>query len=341
MDNTEFVILPNAPTIPGLRFRPWHDVHDYQQIAAVREGSREWDRVDLLSAREDVPTAEDVASTFPESVVRDSPDLLLTEIDNQIVGYNHVFWRWAEATGVRVYLHLGYLLPHWRGKGIGKCMLHWAQQRIRAIAADEQSSGQTTFATNVSTTEREADALMQHEQYTAVRRLSDMVLQPLNQSPPVSLPTAVTLRSIEPGHYRAVYRAWKDAFADLWTSTVESEEDYQEFKADNIDVPNFDPALCHVAWVDDDVVGFVLSRIHKGVGTIPEVAVRKAWQRRGIAQGLMIHALNVLHARGMAQVRLFTDADDGQGARSLYERVGFREVKQHIFYRKPFTSDTL
>jgi ribosomal protein S18 acetylase RimI-like enzyme len=51
----------------------------------------------------------------------------------------------------------------------------------------------------------------------------------------------------------------------------------------------------------------------------------------------MIEALNALHTRGMAQVRLFTDADDGQGARSLYERVGFREVKQHIFYRKPFT----
>lgn len=341
LDKTEFVVLPNALPIPGLRFRRWHDVHDYQQMAAVREGSREWDRVDLLSAREDVPTAQDVAATFPESVVRDSPDLLLAEIDNQIVGYNHVFWRWTEATGVHVYLHLGYLLPQWRGKGIGTCMLHWAQQRIRAIAAEEQSSGQTTFATNVSTTEREADALMQYEQYAAVRRLSDMVLQPLKPLSPLRLPTAVTYRSIEPGHYRAVYRAWKDAFSDLWTSTAESEDDYQEFKSDNIDVPNFDPALCHVAWFDDEVVGFILTRIHKGVGTIPEVAVRKAWRRRGIAQGLLIQALNVLQARGMAQVRLFTDADNGQGARSLYERVGFREVKQHIFYRKPFTAEAL
>ena len=341
MDTTALVTLPNAPTIPGLRFRRWQDVRDYQQMAAVREGSREWDRVDLLSAREDVPTAEDVAATFPEADVRSSPDLLLAEIDNQVVGYNHVFWRWTEITGVRVYLHLGYLLPHWRGNGIGRCMLHWAQQRIHTIAADEQPAGQTTFATNVSTTEREADMLIQHEQYIAVRRLSDMVLQPLNQSPLMPLPTAVTLRLIEPSHFRAVYRAWKDAFADMWTSTVESEEDFQEFKADNFDVPTFDPTLCYVAWVDDDVVGFVLSRIHKGVGTIPEVAVRKAWQRRGIARGLMIHALNAFHTRRMAQVRLFTDADDGQGARSLYEQVGFREVKQHIFYRKAFISETL
>jgi mycothiol synthase len=341
MDTIEFVSLPNTPAILGLRFRRWHDVTDYQQMAAVREGSREWDRVDVLSAREDVPTTEDVAASFPEQEVRGSLDLLLAEIDNQVIGYNHVFWRWTEVTGVRVYLHLGYLLPHWRGKGIGSCLLHWAQQRIQTIAAADQPSGQTTFATNVSTTEREADALMQHEQYTAVRRLSDMVLQPVTQLPLVALPPAVTLRVFESSQERAIYRAWKDAFADMWTSKVESDADYQEFKADNFDVPTFDPALCHVAWVDDTVVGFVLSRIHKGVGMIPEVAVRKAWQRRGIARSLMIQALNTLQARGMAQVRLFTDADDGQGARSLYERVGFREVKQHMFYRKAFSFEIL
>ena len=205
MDTTEYVSLPSAPAIPGLRFRRWHDIGDYQELAAVREGSREWDRVDVLSAREDVPTAEDIAASFPEEELRGSSDLLLAEIDDQVIGYNHVFWRWTEVT----------------------------------------------------------------------------------------------------------------------------------------DVPTFDPELCQVAWVDDDVVGFVLSRIHKGVGMIAEVAVRKVWQRRGIALSLMIPALNALHARGMAQVRLFTDADDGQGARRLYERVGFREVKQHIFYRKPFVSDTL
>jgi ribosomal protein S18 acetylase RimI-like enzyme len=35
-------------------------------------------------------------------------------------------------------------------------------------------------------------------------------------------------------------------------------------------------------------------------------------------------------------VRLFTDTVNGQGARGLYEAFGFREAKQHIFYRKPF-----
>src|SRR6266487_4430920 len=95
MDKVEIIALHNA-AIPGLRFRRWHDAQDYQQMAAIHEGSREWDRVDPLSARERVPTAENLASTFPESDLRDNRDMLLAEIDQQIVGYNQVIWRWTE-----------------------------------------------------------------------------------------------------------------------------------------------------------------------------------------------------------------------------------------------------
>jgi hypothetical protein len=54
MNKVEIMTLHNA-AIPGLRFRRWHDAHDYQQLAAVQEGSREWDRVDPLSARKGIP----------------------------------------------------------------------------------------------------------------------------------------------------------------------------------------------------------------------------------------------------------------------------------------------
>lgn len=335
MDAAEMIRLSDAPPISGLRFRRLRGAADYPAMAAVHEGARVWDRVDPLSARESVPGAEDMAAMFPEAETRDSPDLLLAEVDGCVVGYNHVLWRWNEVTGLRVYLHLGYLLPDWRGKGIGTALLHWAQERIRAIAAAERHPGPTTFATNVSSTEREADLLMRHDGYVAVRRMSDMVLEPLCLASLPPLPDGVTLRPFEPAHGRALYQTWKDAFAGVSTSTAESEDDYQQFVADYLHEPGFDPALCKVAWADDQLVGFVLARIGRGVGTIAEVAVHRAWQRRGIARGLMLAALNAVHERGCTQARLFTDADDGQGARSLYERLGFREVKQHIFYRKP------
>ncbi len=144
-------------------------------------------------------------------------------------------------------------------------------------------------------------------------------LEPLRAVAPAPNPPGVTLKPIEPEDYRAVYRAWKEAFAGIWTSTPESEADYQRFLANNIGVPDRDPALYQVAWIDGEVAGLVFACIQRGTGTIPEVAVRPAWQRRGIARALLAAALQGLYDRGMTQVRLATDAADGRGARSLYE----------------------
>ena len=56
-------------------------------------------------------------------------------------------------------------------------LLHWSQVRIRAVAAEERPVATATCATNVTTTEREADALVRREGYTDVRRLTDMLLE--------------------------------------------------------------------------------------------------------------------------------------------------------------------
>ena len=171
--------------------------------------------------------------------------------------------------------------------------------------------------------------------YTAVRCLSDMTCESIAHQIRASLPAAIDLRPLETGHHRAIYATWKDAFAGMLTSTPVSEADYQEFVESTFQAPDFDPTLCRIAWAGDQVAGFVISRLRCGIAVIPEVAVRKRWQRQGIARALMSEVVRTLNERGVLQIRLFTDADDGQGARSLYESLGFRELKQHRFYRKP------
>jgi mycothiol synthase len=320
--------------LPGLAFRHFATPDDYAAMLAIRIDSAAHDQIDPRSSREGLPTEADLRATFPEATMPGHPDLLLVSMDDQLIGYNHVLWRWTEITGVRVYLHLGYLLPAWRNKGIGSAMLQWAQQRIRMIAADEQADDRATFATNVSSTELEADALIQQAGYTAVRRLSDMAMAIPPHLTLHSLPSGVEIRPVEPEHHRAIYRAIKDAYRDIWTSTPETDEDYQEFLADYVDTAAYDPALWQIAWAGQEAVGVVISRIHEDVGHIAEVEVRQKWQRQGIARALLQRALQQLHSRGIDQARLYTDADNGQGARSLYESLGFRELKQHIFYRK-------
>ncbi len=59
---------------------------------------------------------------LPEQQALANPDLLLATVHDQVIGYNHVLWRWTEITGIRVYLHLGYLLPAWRNQGIGQAI---------------------------------------------------------------------------------------------------------------------------------------------------------------------------------------------------------------------------
>lgn len=100
-------------------------------------------------------------------------------------------------------------------------------------------------------------------------------------------------------------------------------------------MPGFDSVLCPVAWSRDEVVGLVLCRLHKGEGFILDVAVRKAWQRRGIARALLTRCISRLYTRGIRHARLYVDAENDQ-ARRLYKCVGFKVVKEHLHYQKQF-----
>lgn len=337
MTDIEQSSFPGAPTIAGLRFRRLEDESDYQGMADVRVGCVKQDRIDVQSPREGLPTAAELAGAFPLHDMRSDPDLLIVTMNETVIGYAHVVWRWTEVTGERVYLHLGYLLPEWRGLGIGSAMLRWSQGRIIEIAmADRLLEGRATFATNVSSTESEAARLVEDEGYTVVWQLSDMILEPVMPVSPSPFPVGIDRRTVRQDQHRAIYHACKDAYARIWTSTPPSEEDFGAFVRDNFTDDVFDPGLCEIAWSGDDVAGLVLCRARNGVGVIAEVAVRPLWQRHGIARALMLEALGTLHQRGVSQARLFTDAGDHQGARSLYEQLGFRESKRHAFYRKPF-----
>lgn len=335
LSGTTQVPITDAPTVPGLGFRRLRDSDDHAGIAAVRTGSVDHDRIDVQSPREGLPTAADLAGIFSLAEMRDHPDLLIVTINDRIIGYAHVLWRWTEVTGERVYLHLGYLLPEWRGKGIGSSMLHWSQTRIRAITAVDRHDGPQTFATNVSSTESEAANPVKEEGYAIVWQLADMILELGASVPRYPLPAGIECRPLIHDHFRPIYHAWKDAFAHIWTSTPPSDEDLQAFVRDNFAHADFDPTLCDIAWVKDEVVGLVLCRITNGIGMIAEVAVRPHWQRQGIARALLARSLGTLQRRNVAQARLFTDAEDHQGARSVYQQFGFRESKRHAFYRKP------
>lgn len=325
----------DTPNNSGPKFRQYAGPEDCPGMAAVREGSRQRDRIDICSPREAIPTAEELASDLA-SVEPGTRDVLIVEIEGQIVGYDHVLWRWTEEDGAWVGLHLGYLLPEWRGRGIGQAMVRWAQGRLREIARAEAAGNRAVFATNVSTTESQADALIRAEGYSEVKRLSDMTLDDLSALPEAELPAGLSLRLPQPEHYLPIYAAYRDAWGGSPSAAIESTADYQAFLDENVRTSRFDPTLWQVAWDGNTVAGIVTAILQSRgtVGEIPEVAIRRSWKRRGLGRALMIGELRALRDRGVSQVRIITNAANLHGAKTLYESLGFREVKQHVLFRK-------
>lgn len=327
-------VLPIANGI-SVEFRRLRSPDDYVGMAHVRTDSIEHDKVDLQSAREGVPSVDDLAVIFPLQNMVGHPDLLIATVDDRIIGYAHVCWRWTETTGERVYLHLGYVLPSWRKQGIGAAMVAWSRGRIRELAVADEHDGPMSLASNASSSEVEASVLLQESGYSVARELSDMVTDLDTTIIIPTLPDTVEVRTLVPKHYRAVYEAYKDAVSPMWTTTMMSDADLREFITENFEGEGFDQTLCHVAWVGDEVVGYTLCRKKLGIGVLGEVGVRRSWQRQGIGRSLLARSLEMFQYQGLPRARLFTDAADGLGARSLYESFGFRESKRHLLFRQP------
>ncbi|HEX6122823.1 MAG TPA: GNAT family N-acetyltransferase, partial [Ktedonobacterales bacterium] len=150
-----------------------------------------------------------------------------------------------------------------------------------------------------------------------------------------ALPSDMETRPVLPAQYPAIYALFRDAWAGQFGTLADDAAGYEEFLDDTVRMAGSDPALWQVAWHGAEAVGAVVGRAAQGQGYVEYVATRKAWQRQGIAGALLADVLRAFAARGLRAARLYTDAEDGQGAKTLYERAGFRTTTEHLLYRKP------
>src|SRR5579884_2547338 len=278
--------LAGALAVEGLAFRRFRGAEDYPALLSVRESARERDGLDPLSAREPLPTYDDIARAF-DNVAPGSPDVLIGEVAGDVVGYSRVV-EWTEEDGTRVYLTRGWVRPQDRGRGIGSAMLAWAEARARErAAAHPEAAARFVYAANASTTERDATALMLDNGYTVVRRLSELRLGDDALPDVPALPAGVAQRPVVPERLRAIYDVWKAAFAGHWGQIPASAEDYAKFLADYAEGSGCDTALWRVAWHGDVAVGLVICSTRGPAAFVDQVGVRPEWQRRGIARALL------------------------------------------------------
>ena len=90
----------------------------------------------------------------------------------------------------------------------------------------------------------------------------------------------------------------------------------------------FDPAGFFLAIEDEQIVGFVWTKIHQGlvqqepIGELFVVGVDPDHAKHGIGRALSTEAINYFVAKGLKKSMLYVDADNLNGL-SLYTKLGF------------------
>lgn len=320
--------LERLSRIPDVSFRLGRGEEDAPAYVALQHACQSIDGIDAFSTLEALPTVEETTADFAS---RDPQQMLVAEADARMIGCVKTTW-WEEEDGAWLFLHAGRVLPEWRGKGLGTTFVCWAEHQLRERAGIYPTRGKGTFGANASSTETSATELLLNEGYAVYYTSAQMEFTSFPHLQQLPLPEGFEIRTALPEQYRTIWEAARRHWAGLTkVSAVPTEEDYQEFL--RLIAP--DPALLVVIWHDGQPVAIAQGRIAQDTGIVDDVVVSPAYKRRGLAQAMLTECLLLLRERGVKRIRLHTDASNRHGAKSLYEKLGFRVVKLFPRYRKP------
>jgi mycothiol synthase len=332
----ESINLPDAPALPGLVFRSFRGESEYPAMVDVFNDAA------VVDKTEEIYTIETLSNDYAHLTNCDlSTDMLMAEVDGALVGFARVWW-WVNDAGERLYGLNCQVHSPWRGKGIGRALLRWQENRARQIAAAHPTTEPRYFQTFTLDTMPARLTLLESEGYAPIRYGFMMVRPNLADAPDEwPLPEGVETRPAQPEHMRAIWEAMDEAFRDHWGHRPGSEEDYQGF----ISWPDTQPRLWQVAWdtQTNEVAGMVLNSIFSkenetfGLkrGWTDPIFVRRPWRRKGLARALIMRSLKVLRDEGMTDAALGVDADNPNKALHLYESCGYRPVRRSFTMRKP------
>ena len=314
-----YLTLPDAPVIPGLAFRLFQGAVDFPAIEAVRKSVQAVDGDIWLPGPD----------TDPDPVCNPVHDCLIVEVDDQMIGYTWLTW-WSEPD-VELFLHLGWLVPEWRRKGIGRAILRWQEQRLRQIAQTQPTTKPCVFGGNADENQPGNRALLLSEGYrvafTFVWMNCQLPTDPIELTP---LPAGLEIRPVEREQLPAIYAANVEAFSESPASL----DTYETWLRD-LGEPDLDTSLWVVAWDGDQIAGYVISTSDAAGAHTPWVATRRPWRRRGLGKALMTRMLRRCQERGMTQADIGTRVENPGNSLHLYESVGYQIVSHHPRYRKP------
>lgn len=315
-----------------LVLRPFRGPSDFPGMAEVANASFYADGV--LARR----TPEDLARDYAAFTQCDPyQDAVMAELDGELVGYGRC-WRFTQADGLTLHSQIGFVPGRWRGRGIGRLLQGWIEQRHHTVAA-QQPDGPHVHHAYVQQGEDARARLLQARGYAPMRYFFEMLQTQLHAVPDFPMPEGLELRAVLPEHYRAIWDAHHTAFEDHWGMVPPLPRDYDTWLESLI----FQPARWQVAWNGEEVAGQVRTYINEDEnrhlsrrrGYTEFISVGRRWRGRGLARALIARSLRLLAQAGMSESALVVDGENLTGANRVYEDCGFHTVKRHTIYRKP------
>lgn len=336
MNATDSIHIGDAPVIAGLSFRHFRGAEDYPKMVAVILASADADKI------ERVDTVEDIANAYSHLVNCDPyHDMIFAEMNSEVIGYGRGYWR-QEENGPRMYGTVGFLAPAWRRKGIGQTMLHWLEERLRAIAESHSAMATGIFEIFADSENVGLAAMLKNDHYKPVRYFIQMMRENLENIPDFPMPEGLEVRPVLPEHYRTIWEADSEAFQDHWGYSKPTEDDYRSWLGNKT---IFQPELWQIAWdaKTNEVAGQVRTFINalenekysRKRGYTEFISVRRPWRKRGLARALIARSLRAQKELGMTESALGADSENLSGATRIYEDCGFRTIKRNAIHQKP------
>lgn len=249
---------------------------------------------------------------------------VVLDSEGRVVGSEELLHRTLEEP----YLLDGYVHPDVQGLGIGSFLL---SDGLRRVAEKAKHDGKQSYSVHVNIFggNRWAQQLLLEHGFQIVRYFYRMELHFVEPPQEPEVPEGIEIKPFMRGqHEHELYEALEEAFQDHWNHFRQSFENWRE----QLYSDGYEDGLSLIAWDGEQIAGAALCYNRGDGGWVRNLAVRRAWRRRGVGQALLQSAFTRFYRKGCPWVGLGVDAANPTGATRLYERAGMQIAARYETY---------